>query len=150
MGHEKLTIVPMQREDIPAILELECHTLSAWSREHLEDELQQPAGFQFVIRNGASERIEAVLCGRIMADEAEILKLSVAETARHKGVGYLLLDFVIGYCGTKGVKNCFLELRASNRAARNLYEKRGFLRVGSRKNYYDQPREDAILMQLEL
>ena len=140
----------MRPEDIPAILVLEADTLSAWSREHLEDELQQPAGFQFVVRNAALDMIQAVLYGRIMADEAEILKLSVAESVRKKGVGSQILDFVLNYCRTKGVKNCFLELRASNTAARNLYEKRGFLRVGSRKNYYDEPVEDAILMQREL
>ena len=150
MEYGTLSIVPMRAEDIPAILELEADTLAAWSREHLDDELQQPTGFQFVARKEASERIEAVLCGRIMADEAEILKLSVAENARKRGVGSQLLDFAINYCRSKGVKNCFLELRASNTAARKLYEKRGFFRVGSRKDYYEEPVEDAILAQLEL
>ncbi len=145
-----MTIVPMRGDDIPAVLELERNIHSSWGREHLEDELHLPAGFQFVIRNGAAENIIAVLCGRIIVDEAEILKLCVAEYERHKGVGYQLLDFVINYCRTKGVKNCFLELRASNRAARKLYEKRGFQRVGCRRNYYDEPREDAILMRFEL
>lgn len=140
----------MRAEDIPAILELEAETLSAWSREQLEDELQQPTGFQFVARNETTEKIQAVLCGRIIADEAEILKLSVAGSARQKGVGSQLLDFVLNYCREKGAKNCFLELRASNTAARKLYEKRGFFTAGSRKNYYDAPVEDAILMQLEL
>jgi ribosomal-protein-alanine N-acetyltransferase len=150
VGHGKLRITSMQLMDVPAIIELEAGTLSAWGREHLEDELQQPAGFQFVVRNEASEKIEAVLCGRIMADEAEILKLSVAENSRQKGIGYKLLDFVLDYCRTKGVKNCFLELRASNTAARKLYEKRGFFRIGTRKDYYDDPVEDAILVQLKL
>jgi len=139
----------MRAGDIPAILELEAGTLSAWSREHLEDELQQPAGFHFVVRTEA-EGLLAVLCGRIMADEAEILKLSVEENARQKGIGFQLLDFGLNYCREKGAKSCFLELRASNVAARKLYEKRGFFTAGSRKNYYDAPVEDAILMQLEL
>ena len=150
MGGSKLSIGPMRAEDIPAILELEAETLSAWSREQLEDELQQPTGFQFVARNETTEKIQAVLCGRIIADEAEILKLSVAESARQKGVGSQLLDFVLNYCREKGAKNCFLELRASNTAARKLYETRGFFRVGSRKNYYNEPVEDAILVQREL
>jgi ribosomal-protein-alanine N-acetyltransferase len=150
VGGPKLSIGPMRAEDIPAILELEAETLSAWSREQLEDELQQPTGFQFVVRNETTEKIQAVLCGRIIADEAEILKLSVAESARQKGVGSQLLDFVLNYCREKGAKNCFLELRASNTAARKLYETRGFFRVGSRKNYYNEPVEDAILVQREL
>jgi ribosomal-protein-alanine N-acetyltransferase len=65
-------------------------------------------------------------------------------------VGFQLLDFALDYCRAKGVRNCFLELRASNTAARNLYAKRGFFRVGARKDYYEKPVEDAILMQLAL
>jgi ribosomal-protein-alanine N-acetyltransferase len=140
----------MRPENIQEVLELEAGTLSAWNREHLEDELQQPTGFQFVARNKTTEKILAVLCGRIVADEAEILKLSVAEKARRKGLGYQLLDYALVYCSTKGVKNCFLELRASNIAARKLYEKGGFSRDGTRKNYYAGPVEDAIMMQLSL
>ena len=150
MVPEKLRIVPMDHGDIPEIMALEKNTLSAWSRKHLEDELQQPKGFQFVARNASSEKIQAVLCGRVVADEAEILKLSVAENARKKGVGYLLLDFVLNYCNNKGVENCYLELRASNAAARNLYEKRGFITAGTRETYYEEPAEDAIFMRLKL
>jgi ribosomal-protein-alanine N-acetyltransferase len=138
----------MRPEEIQEVLELETGILSAWSREHLEDELHQPAGFQLVVRNEATEKVLAVLCGRIMADEAEILKLSVAECSRKKGVGYQLLDFALNYCKRKGTQKCYLELRASNKAARNLYEKRGFSKVGTRKNYYAGPVEDAIMMQL--
>jgi len=140
----------MRVEDIADILELETGGLSAWSQEQLEDELLQQTGFQFVARSEGATNIQAVLCGRIIADEAEILKLSVAENARRKGVGFLLLDFVLRFYSEKGVKNCFLELRSSNIAARKLYEKKGFIKVGSRRNYYDDPVEDAILMQRKI
>jgi len=140
----------MQLEDIEKVRELEKKTLSAWSKDHLKDELQQPTGFQFVVSNKKTERILAVIFGRIVVDEAEILKLSVAEFARNRGLGFQLLDFSVKYCSTRGVKNCFLELRASNEAAQRLYEKRGFVTVGTRKDYYEGPVEDAILMQLGL
>lgn len=148
MAREKLTIAPMQLEEIGKVRELEKKTLSAWSEDHLRDELQQPTGFQFVVSNKSTERIMAVIFGRIVVDEAEILKLSVAEFARNRGLGYQLLDFSVKYCSTRGVKNCFLELRASNETAQRLYEKRGFVTVGTRKDYYEGPVEDAILMQL--
>ena len=150
MAREKLTIAPMQLEDIEKVRELEKKTLSAWSKDHLKDELQQPTGFQFVVSNKKTERILAVIFGRIVVDEAEILKLSVAEFARNRGLGFQLLDFSLKYCSTRGVKNCFLELRASNEVAQRLYEKRGFVTVGTRKDYYEGPVEDAILMQLGL
>ena len=150
MALEKLAIAPMQLEDIEKVCELEKKTLSAWSKDHLKDELQQPTGFQFVVSNKKTERILAVIFGRIVVDEAEILKLSVAEFARNRGLGFQLLDFSVKYCSTRGVKNCFLELRASNEVAQRLYEKRGFVTVGTRKEYYEGPVEDAILMQLGL
>ena len=150
MAREKLTIAPMQLEDIEKVRELEKKTLSAWSKDHLKDELQQPTGFQFVVSNKKTERILAVIFGRIVVDEAEILKLSVAEFARNRGLGFQLLDFSVKYCSTRGVKNCFLELRASNEVAQRLYEKRGFVTGGTRKDYYEGPVEDAILMQLGL
>ena len=150
MALEKLAIAPMQLEDIEKVCELEKKTLSAWNKDHLKDELQQPTGFQFVVSNKKTERILAVIFGRIVLDEAEILKLSVAEFARNRGLGFQLLDFSVKYCGTRGVKNCFLELRASNVVAQRLYEKRGFVTVGTREDYYEGPVEDAILMQLGL
>ena len=150
MGPGELIIGPMRSGDIPELLELEKKTPSAWSEDHFRDELQQPAGFQFVVRNKTAESLLAVLIGRIVADEAEILKLDVAEFVRNRGVGFHLLDFAVNYSSMRGVKNCFLELRASNEAARSLYEKQGFVCVGTRKDYYKEPVEDAILMRLEL
>ena len=150
MSKENLVIQSMQTRDIPEVLKLEKETLTAWSEDHLKDEIQQPTGFQFIVSNKKTDRVLAVLFGRIIADEAEILKLSVAEFERNKGVGYHLFSFAVNYCATKGVKNCFLELRASNEIARRLYEKRGFVTVGKRESYYNEPIEDAILMQFEL
>lgn len=140
----------MKPEDIADILELERGTLVVWSREHLENELQQPAGFQFVATGGAAGKVLGVLCGRIAADEAEILKLSVALDARNKGIGSQLLDYALDFCSGEGAKNCYLELRVSNEAAAGLYKKKGFSRTGIRKKYYDDPCEDAILMRLHL
>ena len=137
-------------EDIPAVMALEKDSLSAWNRKHLESELKQPAGFQFVARFAFSENILAVLLGRIVADEGEILKLAVSQEARQKDFGTQLLNHGLNYCRRHGVERCYLELRTSNTAAKGLYEKCGFSVVGTRKAYYDAPKEDAVLMQREL
>ena len=150
MGCSSLIILPMQPEDLPEILTLEADALSAWNRDQLEGELEQPTGFQFVVRRKGTDKVIAFLCGRVMVDEAEILKLSVAQSERRKGVGRQLLDFVVKFYSEKGVKNCFLELRASNTAARNLYEKEGFSIIGKRNNYYIEPAEDAIIMKRKI
>ena len=140
----------MQPGDIPQIIGLEADAPSAWSRQHFEDELRQPTGFQFIARSVASPRIVAYLCGRVVADEAEILKLSVASNMRRRGLGLKMLDFSLDYCREKGAGRCFLELRSSNTAARKLYEKKGFSSIGTRKTYYSEPVEDALIMQLAL
>lgn len=150
MEYRKLRIAAMRSEDIPAVLALETGSSGGWSRAHFEDELRQPAGFQFVVHSAAAEKKVAVLCGRIMVDEAEILKLIVMASARKKGIGSRLLDFALNYCRTRGVKSCFLEMRPSNTAAAKLYEKRGFTEVGTRKNYYTGPPEDAVMLKLGL
>ena len=62
----------------------------------------------------------------------------VITTQRRKGVGRQLLHFVVKFYLENGVKNCFLELRASNTAARKLYEKEGFSIIGKRKKYYER------------
>ena len=150
MDPDILSIVPMQVEDIPGVLVLEKGSLSAWHEKHLEDELKQATGFQFVARHTFSEKLLAVLCGRIAADEGEILKLAVNRSVRQTGIGTQLLNYGLDYCRQQGVKHCYLELRAANVAARQLYEKCGFVEAGKRKRYYDLPEEDAILMRRQL
>lgn len=145
-----LSIAAMQVEDIDGVLALEEGSLSAWSRKHLEDELRQATGFRFVGRDAFSGKLLAVICGRITADEGEILKLAVLGSMRRTGIGTELLDYGLDYCCRQGVKRCYLELRAANAAARQLYEKCGFVEAGRRKGYYNAPREDAILMQRQL
>ena len=82
---------------------------------------------------------------QVVLDEGYIDNIAVEEAARRHGVGDALLDV---FCRFGEVNLAFLtlEVRASNQAAIALYEKHGFTQAGLRKNYYDKPREDAVLM----
>ena len=73
--------------------------------------------------------------------ECEILNLAVVPVARHLGVATALLNHL-----ARPNTKLYLEVRASNTPARNLYKKIGFLESGSRPNYYDNPPETAIVM----
>ena len=75
--------------------------------------------------------------------------MAVAPAFRRRGVADALLAGLIGV-GRGRLAFLTLEARASNRPALRLYEKHGFRAVGRRKDYYDDPKEDAILMTLEL
>ncbi len=83
-------------------------------------------------------------------DQGELSNVAVAPSHRRKGLGRRLLKRVIEVAGARGVRHLFLEVRVSNSVARALYQDFGFEELGRRKGYYDDPPEDAILMQATL
>jgi len=85
----------------------------------------------------------------IMADEAHITNIAVREIHRRQGIGELLLISIINLATGLNAHNLTLEVRASNTAAQNLYYKYGFIRVGLRRGYYTDNKEDAVLMSTE-
>ena len=79
-------------------------------------------------------------------DEANITNVAVAKEHRERGYGRLLLE-ELEKCGLqKGVNTFFLEARESNFIARTLYERLGYQKIGNRKNFYEKPVENAIVM----
>lgn len=81
---------------------------------------------------------------------ADIVNVAVRPLLRRRGVGRLLLDALRSESESLALGILTLEVRRSNAAARGLYESLGFAEVGTRRNYYTKPREDAILMDLRL
>lgn len=80
------------------------------------------------------------------ADEAEILNLCVAPSARRGGIGRALVRATVRRLADLGARHVYLEVRGSNHAARRLYEGEGFEPVGRRRGYYRHPVEDAIVL----
>jgi len=85
----------------------------------------------------------------VILDEAHIGTLAVRPGYRGRGVARRLLAHALLKSAQAGATHAFLEVRESNQAAQNLYKKFGFVRVGVRKGYYQDTREDAILMNLD-
>lgn len=83
------------------------------------------------------------LAARTVLGETEILAIAVDPAARRRGIGRALLDALIGRLGEDA--KIFLEVRASNAAARALYAACGFVPTGVRRGYYEKPHEDAVL-----
>ena len=79
-------------------------------------------------------------------DEGDITNVAVSPDCRRQHVADRLLSGLIKEAREGGIRRIFLEVRRSNEAARSLYKKAGFVNTGIRKNYYDQPREDAVIM----
>ena len=85
---------------------------------------------------------------RCVADEAEIITIGVAPTARRNGIGSAMLCIIEKNIKNQGVKKIFLEVASTNIAGQKLYENNGYKVVGIRSKYYDGI--DAILMAKDL
>jgi ribosomal-protein-alanine N-acetyltransferase len=85
----------------------------------------------------------------IMAGEVHITNIAVGESHRRRGIGELLLISLINLAAGLDARLITLEVRASNAAAQDLYSKYGFSKVGIRRGYYTDNREDGVLMTLE-
>ena len=85
-----------------------------------------------------------------VADEAEIAAVCVDPAYRRLGGGTKLLQTLLRQARLSGAQNVYLEVRASNRAAQELYRCAGFECIGVRKRYYTNPLEDAVLMRCEI
>ena len=79
-------------------------------------------------------------------DEGYISNVAVAPAYRRQGVAGTLISALTARAEELGLAFVTLEVRAGNEPAKALYAKHGFVPVGRRKNYYDLPKEDAILM----
>jgi len=113
--------------------------------------------FLLASERGLSLRVaeeEGAVCGlmvfRIVADEAEILNLAVDASRRRQGTGSRLIEDVVAACQAAGVRKIFLEVRDSNEAGRKFYSRMGFMEAGRRRQYYQQPVEDALVLVLKV
>ena len=135
----------MQPEDIKEVAQIENRIFTLpWSEQGFLSSLQSEDTLYLVVRK---EGRVAGYCGLLQSfDEADITNVAVAEEARGAGIGFAMLSELMRLGKERGIARDTLEVRASNAAARHLYEKLGFQSVGSRKNFYDRPKEDAVIM----
>lgn len=85
-----------------------------------------------------------------LVDEAELTTLAVHPDFRGRGIGSALLDRILDAAVDARIRTVFLEVRASNEVAISLYRTRGFRHVGVRRQYYDRPTEDALVLRIRL
>lgn len=153
--------------DVPGMVELEKANPAAaqWSRMQYEQQFSKsPAANDFhgpehfaLVAEQASEldlSAEKRIIGFIVASgletDWELENIVVAAKSRGGGIGTLLLAGFIDHVRTGNGRSIFLEVRESNRNARLLYRNAGFKEEGTRKNYYKDPAESAILYRLSL
>ncbi len=144
----KLRIIPMTAQHLPAVAELEriCFPADPWSEALFRAALENP-GAAILLALGEDGAPLGYAVQSTVLDEGNLDNIAVAPAYRRQGVADALLSVVTGF-GREHLSRLMLEVRASNAPAIALYEKYGFAAVGRRKNYYDAPREDAVLMTL--
>ena len=148
-----ITILPMSRNDIDEILEIENVSFPGpWSMSIFEKELKNPFSFPFVARFDKTETktIAGYIIVWLVAEEAHILNLAVHPDFRRKGIARLLLEFMLDFLAGRSARVVYLEVRRSNISAQRLYMGFGFSEIGVRKEYYSDNKEDAIVMGLEM
>jgi ribosomal-protein-alanine N-acetyltransferase len=144
-----VNIMHAGREHIPQIVEIENASFSVpWSEQSFIAELEaEGCIFLTAVEEG---KVLGFCILRPFMDEGEIFNIAVAESARGCGTGEALLTAAMSEGFVVGVRRLFLEVRESNLPAIGLYKKLGFETVGVRKNYYESPRENAVLMAAKL
>lgn len=148
MRETAYTIEAMRLEDIPEVLHLEREAFGqmAWHAGDFEAAIASKCDFPLVIRTTGLAGY-AVL--RIIAPEAEVENICVAPACRRSGVGEALMEEMLRLATERDAERIFLEVRAHNEPAKALYRKRGFVESYRRRNYYQGPTEDAIIMMKE-
>jgi [ribosomal protein S18]-alanine N-acetyltransferase len=143
--------------DVPAMMDLERRSPTAahWSLQQYEDLFvpakgeKQSERLAWIVEDehGVREILAFLIAHRIVR-EWELENIAVAGAVRGRGVGTRLLGEFIAHARAEKASGIFLEVRESNESARALYRKMGFEETGSRKSYYSDPAEDAILCRL--
>ncbi len=136
--------------DLDDVAALEAASFShPWSRDMLARELQNSNVSRiYTARDGAGTLVAFCACW-FLTDEVHINTLAVRQSERRRGHATRLLRFIFREAVGEGMRRATLEVRRSNNAAVELYKGLGFEIRASRRNYYDNPVEDALLLWSE-
>lgn len=149
-------IRPMTMDDIASVAAMEAEIFTdAWSEKLYRETLESGRYDCQVLEiteldvNGLEKGslLAGYFCGQVILDEAEVHRIAVDPTMRGSGYGQLLLEDFLHRVQETGVVTVLLEVRAGNVPAIGLYEKNGFIGIGIRKGYYQNPKEDAKILQ---
>ncbi len=151
---QQLMIGPATPDDLDTIERIEQRAYPfPWSREVLGHAVQSDEAFSYFY----VARLQEVPKGAdpiigyhhfwLVADEVHILNIAIDPVYQRRGYASRLLQFALDFGRERGASSAFLEVRASNRAAQQLYAHFGFERIDVRKAYYSDNQEDAYVMK---
>lgn len=143
----QVKIVPMNADHLDEIAALERVCFSRpWSRNMLAEELENQCAAFLVAEDSVSGRVLGYAGLMVVADEGYITNVAVFPEYRRQGIAAQILQVFLQFAEANRLAFLTLEVRPSNAAAIALYQGFGFEEVGRRKNYYDLPKEDALIL----
>lgn len=144
-----LTVRKMQPSDLPEVCAIEKENFSVpWSENSfLESMEREDTVFLTALDEGGIAGYIGCYC---VAGTAEIMNIAVQSAKRRRGTGAALLEALFENARTFSCEEVILEVRESNEAAIALYTRQGFVRISVRKNFYEKPVENALVMRKAL
>lgn len=136
----------VKTEDLDKIAGLEEKYFSQpWSREAFENAALND---DYILLAAEHEgEIAGYVCSQISVYEADIMNIAVKEEYRRMGIATKLIEVLAQESAKRGAESIFLEVRLSNKGAIETYKRNGFTEVGTRRNFYEKPTEDALIMR---
>ena len=143
----RVRIVPMNADHLDDLERLEKICFSRpWSKRMLAEELENACAAFLVAEDADSGQVVGYAGVLVMADEGYITNVAVVPEYRRRGIGAQIIEVFMNFARANRLAFLTLEVRPSNAAAIALYQGFGFEEVGRRKNYYDLPKEDALIL----
>lgn len=144
-----LIVRNMIESDVEEIASMESAIFSdAWTARSIEETYNQSQAF--IVTAELNDKLAGYCIVYFALDEGEIARIAVDNGLRRQGVGRKLLEQVEIICKEKGITRLMLDVRESNESARDFYKSLDFEEDGVRKNFYEMPKEDAVLMSKAL
>lgn len=143
-----IEIVEMTASHVPQVANLEKMCFhDPWSEASIASELANPLALWLVAAE--NEQVVGYVGSQTVIDMTDMMNIAVHPDFRRKGIANMLVARLVEALKERQSSSLMLEVRASNVGAQALYEKLGFAQVGLRKNYYRNPKEDALILRKE-
>ena len=138
----------MNSQHVAQVAQLEKLCFSdPWSEKSVASELENPLSLWLVALDG--DTVAGYVGSQSVMGESDMMNIAVHPDYRRQGLAEELVNALVTALAENGNHSLTLEVRASNAPAIALYEKTGFSQVGRRKNYYRNPKEDALILRKE-
>ena len=143
-----MKMIPMNESHVAQVAALEKQCFSdPWSENSVASELENPLSLWLIAEE------DGAVCGYVgsqtVLDETDMMNIAVHPDCRRKGIAAALITELVSRLKARGSRVLRLEVRESNFSAITLYEALGFTQLGLRKNYYRNPKENALILGKE-